>query len=186
MILTLSNVAPTAQEIETGHFLWEQILFFFLFFKCQEMSTTFLPLQDYAGVVYRKASAHSASVFHSVFHGTLRFITVCKPLTHHWTLFSRAKWLSVSPCRTMHRYIFIHNFILDLLPFYQSIYHDPTTASALMTTSPLPSFLFAQNSVKMSFPTQLPPHGTAGTEAAQLDSHQGAATLCGKLSAGVF
>ena len=86
------------------------------------VAATFLPLLDYGDVVYMNASAHSLHLLDAVYHGALRFITNCKPLTHHCTLYSLVNWTSLSMRRSLHCYKLIYTAMLGLLPLYISTY----------------------------------------------------------------
>ena len=83
---------------------------------------TFLPLLDYGDVVYMNASAHSLQLLDAAYHGALRFITDCKPLTHHCTVYSITNWSSLSMRWTTHWYLFIYKSIIRLLTSYVSTY----------------------------------------------------------------
>jgi len=76
------------------------------------VAATFLPLLDYGDVVYINASAHSLHLLDAAYHGSLRFITGCKTLTHHCTLYSLTDWSSLSMRRTTHWYLFIYKSII--------------------------------------------------------------------------
>ena len=71
---------------------------------------------------FSTASAHSLHLLDAAYHGSLRFITGCKPLTHHCTLYSLTDWSSLSMRRTTHWYLFIYKSIIGLLPSYLSTY----------------------------------------------------------------
>ena len=64
------------------------------------------------------ASAHSLHLLDAAYPGALRFITGCKLLTHHCTLYSLTDWSSLSMRRTTHWYLFVYKSIVGLLPSY--------------------------------------------------------------------
>ena len=84
------------------------------------VAATFLPVLDYGDIVYMNAPTHSLKLLDAAYHGALRFITDCKPLTHHCTLYSLVNWSSLSTRRLLHWYHFIYKSILGLLPTYLS------------------------------------------------------------------
>jgi len=59
---------------------------------------------------------------HAVYQSALRFITGCKPLPHHCTLYSLVNWTSSTTCRHFHWNNFILKSILGLLPSYLSTF----------------------------------------------------------------
>ena len=68
------------------------------------------------------APANRLHLLDAVYHGALRFITGCKPITHHCTLYTLVNWSSLSMRRTIHWYIFIYKSIIGLLPPYLTSY----------------------------------------------------------------
>ncbi len=58
----------------------------------------------------------------ATYHCALRFITGCKSLTHHCTLYAKVGWLSLSARRLLHWYTFIYKAIIGLLPSYLCTY----------------------------------------------------------------
>lgn len=44
----------------------------------------------------------------TVYHSALRFVSNCKPLTHHYTLYTGAGWPCLTVCRLSHWYLFIY------------------------------------------------------------------------------
>ena len=88
--------------------------------KQKLVDTTFMPVIDYGDVLYRKASASCLSMLDSVYHGELRFITKCGPLTHHCELYAKVSWTSLSARRLSHWYVFIYKIILGIGPSYLS------------------------------------------------------------------
>ncbi len=79
------------------------------------VSATFLSVLDYYGDI---APSYLLSTLDAVYHGALRFITDCKPSTHHCTLYNRLGWPSLSIRRKMHWYAIIYKAILGMLPSY--------------------------------------------------------------------
>jgi len=82
------------------------------------VSATFLPLLDCGDLVYQFVPSYLLSSLDAVYHSALRFISDCKPLTHHCTLYNRVAWPSLSIIRKMHCYL----IILGLLPSYRVSY----------------------------------------------------------------
>ena len=54
----------------------------------------------------------------AAYHSALRFVTNCKVLTHHCTLYARAGLPSLTVRRLSHWYIFIYKAMLGKLPSY--------------------------------------------------------------------
>ncbi|KAJ8287209.1 hypothetical protein GJAV_G00048920 [Gymnothorax javanicus] len=59
------------------------------------VAATFLPHLDYGDVLYMYAPASCLQLLDAAYRGTLRFITGCKPLTHHCVLYSLVNWSSL-------------------------------------------------------------------------------------------
>lgn len=53
-------------------------------------------------------------------HASFRFITDCKPLTHHCELNSQVGWPALATYRLTHWYTFVYKAVLALLPLYLS------------------------------------------------------------------
>ncbi len=81
-------------------------------------TTTFLPVLDYGDVVYQFAPSYLLSSLDAVYHGALRFISDCKPSTHHCILYNRVGWPSFLTRRKMPWYLIIYKAILGMLPSY--------------------------------------------------------------------
>lgn len=86
------------------------------------MSATFLPLLDYGDLLYINASAQCLQSLDTVYHCALRFITGCKYLTHHCTLYAKAEWPSLYVRRRTHWLSFIYKTLLGLVPTYLCTY----------------------------------------------------------------
>lgn len=67
------------------------------------VSATFLPLLDYGDVLYMHAPVTCLRSLDTVYHCALRFVTGCKNVTHHCTLYKKAEWSSLSVRRFTHR-----------------------------------------------------------------------------------
>ena len=79
---------------------------------------TFLPVLDYGDLIYMNAPAHYLIKLDAAYHSALRFVTNCKALTHHCTLYARAGLPSLTVRRLSHWYMFIYKAMLDKLPSY--------------------------------------------------------------------
>lgn len=86
------------------------------------MSATFLPLLDYDDVLYMHAPVTCLRSLDTVYHCALRFVTGCKNLTHHCTLYKNAEWSSLSVRRFTHWLTFIYKALLGMVPFYLGIH----------------------------------------------------------------
>lgn len=86
------------------------------------VAATFLPVLDYGDLLYMHASAQCLQKVDAAYHASLRFITTCKPLTHHCELYSRVGWSALATLRMCHWYTFIYKAILGLLPRYLWIF----------------------------------------------------------------
>lgn len=86
--------------------------------KKRLVAATFIPLLDYGDVLYMNACSTSLHMLDAIYHCALRYITGCKSLTHHCTLYTKVGWLSLSARRLLHWYIFIYKAIIGLLPSY--------------------------------------------------------------------
>jgi len=84
------------------------------------VNATFLSIIDYGDLLYMNAPTKYLQMLDSVFHGALTFISNCKPLTHHCTLYSTLNLPSLSNRRLTHLYIFIYKGIIGRLPCYIS------------------------------------------------------------------
>ena len=84
------------------------------------VDATFLPIMDYGDLLYMNAPSQSLQMLDSVYHGALRFILNCKPLTHHCTLYSNVNLPSLSTRQLRHLYIFIYKAVMGRLPVYIS------------------------------------------------------------------
>ncbi len=73
---------------------------------------------DYGDVVYQFAPLYLLSSLDAVYHGALRFISDCKPSTHHCISYNRVGWSSLLIRRKMHWYLIIYKAILGMLPSY--------------------------------------------------------------------
>ncbi len=82
------------------------------------VTSTFLPVLDYGDVVYQFTPSYLLSSLDAVYHGALRFISDCKPSTHHCILYNRVGWPSLLTRRKMHWYLIIYKAILGMLPSY--------------------------------------------------------------------
>ena len=69
-------------------------------------------------ICYMNAPAHCLSKLDAAYHSALRFVTNCKVLTHHCTLYARAGLPSLTVRRLSHWYIFIYKAMLGKLPSY--------------------------------------------------------------------
>lgn len=99
------------------------------------MLLSFLLLLDHSDIIYMNAPAHSLHLLESVYHGTLRFITGSKPLTHHCTLYSLVDWSSSVLHRMVHWYQFIYKSISGFLPSYFSRVHVKQTVQSQSAVS---------------------------------------------------
>lgn len=97
--------------------------------KQKLVELTFLPIIDYGDMLYMNASASCLHRLDSVYHGALRFITNCGPLTHHCVLYSMVNWTSLRAQRLCHWYVFIYKTILGLIPSYLSCFLTKTQGS---------------------------------------------------------
>ena len=86
------------------------------------ISSTFLPLLDYGDLLYMNASAQCLRSLDSVYHCALRFVTGCKHLTHHCTLYVKADWPSLYVRRRIHWLCFIYKTLIGLVPDYLCAY----------------------------------------------------------------
>ena len=75
-------------------------------------------LTDYGDLIYMNAPAHYLHKLDAAYHSALRFVTNCKGLSHHCTLYARAGWPSLTLRRLSHWYMFIYKAMLDKLPSY--------------------------------------------------------------------
>ena len=82
------------------------------------VSVTFLPVLDYGDLIYMNAPANCLVKLDAAYHSALRFLTNCKALTHHCTLYTKAVLPSLTVRRLSHWYIFIYKAMLDKLPSY--------------------------------------------------------------------
>ncbi len=69
-------------KIKLGFYFRNKFCFSFNVRK-KLVTTTFLPVLDYGDVVYQFAPSYLLSSLDAVYHGALRFISDCKPSTHH-------------------------------------------------------------------------------------------------------
>ena len=86
------------------------------------VTVTFLPVLDYGDLIYMNAPAHCLERLDAAYHSALRFVTNCKVLTHHCTLYAKAGLPSLTGRRLSHWYIFIYKAMLGKLPTYIYIY----------------------------------------------------------------
>lgn len=91
-------------------------------FEAKRRLATFMPVLDYGDVLYMHASSQCLHAIDTVYHSALRFITNCKALTHHCTLYVRVGWPALATRRLVHWYVLIYKAILGLLPPYLCIY----------------------------------------------------------------
>ena len=143
-----------------------------------------MPLLEYGDVLYMNASAHSLHLLDAAYHGALRFITGCKPLTHHCTLCSLTDWSSLSMRRTTHWYLFVYKSIIGLLPSYLSTYmtrqqSDRSLRSLDYITFAIPSVRTEQKGVLLCCAWNLE-QAPAGAEAVQLYFAKGLQIMCRK------
>ena len=64
------------------------------------------------------APANYLSKLDAAYHSALRFLTNCKALTHHCTLYAKVVLPSLTVRRLSHWYFFIYKAMLDKLPSY--------------------------------------------------------------------
>ena len=88
-------------------------LVFLLFLNKRLISASLITLFDYGDVLYMNACSTSLHMLDATYHRVLRFITGCKSLTHHCTMYSKVDWLFVG---------FIYKAITGLLPSYLCTY----------------------------------------------------------------
>lgn len=86
--------------------------------KKKLVAATFLPILDYGDLIYINAPTQVLKQLDSVYHASLRFITNCKPRTHHCELYTRVGWPPLDARRLTHWCMFIYKAILRLLPLY--------------------------------------------------------------------
>ncbi len=68
----------------------------------------------YGDVIYMHASSQSLHALDAVYHGTMRFITNLKALTHHCTMYARVGWPALSICR-LHWHVLIRHLLTCFL-----------------------------------------------------------------------
>lgn len=102
---------------------------------------TFLPVIDYADILYMNASATTLQAIDKVYHGALRFITNSKSLTHHCHLYERAGLTSLSLRRWFHWHIFIYKAIIGQFPSYLSSLFNWKSSSYNLRSQNLPLFI---------------------------------------------
>ena len=71
------------------------------------VAANFLPVLDYGDLLYMYAPANYLCSLDTAYHGALRFITGCKALTHHCTLYAQVEWPSLAASCLIHWHIFI-------------------------------------------------------------------------------
>ena len=69
------------------------------------VTVTFWPVLDYGDLIYMNAPAHCLERLDAAYHSALRFVTNCKALTHHCTLYAKAGLPSLTVRRLSHWYI---------------------------------------------------------------------------------
>jgi len=104
-------------KIKLGFYFRNKLCFSFNVRK-RLVSATFLSVLDCGDVVHQFASSQLLSSLDAVYHSALRFISDCKPLTHHCILYNRVSWPSLSIRRKIPFYLIIYKTILGLLPLY--------------------------------------------------------------------
>ena len=112
-------------KLKLGFFYRNRTCFSFAARK-KLVAATFLPVLDYGDLLYMHAPVNCLNSLDSVYHGALRFITGCRALTHHCTLYGRVEWPSLAARRLSHWHIFIYKAILGLLPNYLCVYISRT------------------------------------------------------------
>lgn len=87
-------------------------------FSFSVLKKPFLPFIDYGDTMYINASAHCLTRCVIVYHREPRFIANCCPFTHHYDLYYKVNWPSLSNRRLSHWYDFIYKTIIGDLPSY--------------------------------------------------------------------
>ena len=85
------------------------------------VTVTFLPVLDYGDLLYMNAPINYLSKLDAAYQSALRFLTNCKALTHHCTLYTKAVLPSLTVRRLSHWYIFIYKAMLDKLPLISAL-----------------------------------------------------------------
>lgn len=134
--------------------------------KKKLVAATFTPILDYGDLIYMNAPTQVLKLFDSVYHAALRFITNCKPRTHHCELYTRVGWPALENRRLSHWYMFIYKGILRLLPSYLCEYIQPKGAGLYSLRS--------QDSLLLSVPS-------VRTEAGKVAFHFSAPTTWNNL-----
>lgn len=70
------------------------------------------------------------------YHGALRFITRCKPFTHHHTLHFLVYWLLLLTCGLLHWILFIYKSLTGLLPVHLTSYLSHKKANSITFSVP--------------------------------------------------
>ena len=116
-------------KLKLGFFFRNRTCFTFAARK-KLVAATFLPVLDYGDLLYMHAPAKCLQSLDSVYHSSaLRFVTGCKALTHHCTLYSRVEWPSLAARRLSHWQTFIYKAILGILPQYLCSYISKTEST---------------------------------------------------------
>ncbi len=91
--------------------IWKMELFFFLLFFTLQKSYV-IGNRQWVFFVYK------ISLQFLQFYYNGRFISDCKPSTHHCILYNRVGWSSLLIRRKMHWHLIIYKAILGMLPSY--------------------------------------------------------------------
>uniref|UniRef100_A0A8C6SI16 Uncharacterized protein n=1 Tax=Neogobius melanostomus TaxID=47308 RepID=A0A8C6SI16_9GOBI len=83
--------------------------------KDRKIAATFLTILDYGDLIYMTAPTQVLKLLDSVYHASLRFITNCKPRTHHCELYTGVGWPALETHR-LTQFMLIYKGILRLLP----------------------------------------------------------------------